>query len=379
MPRRPGYGSAPGVTGISGPERSAEDVKHLRAKLSSFISAGVLHKSACPDWDRKGSAFQVLEWLGDSVLHLYSTQQAIHLFAGAGATEGQMSGLRNSCNSTVCLARAFRTLDLGRLLRHPGGPETMPHYLLEEKKCADVVEAILGELFEEAKREAEAAAKGSAAPASVNGMTACELMRTFLDFIFRLGIEECPMRLKPAAPSRLWLLSTSPTVEGATTGGAAGGDGSAGASTGRPAEDAGGGTEGSARCPAAEAVCAVESGSGQPAEGAGGGAEASVGSPAADAGGGTGGSGEGSAGSPAGDAGGCAGGSTREAAAGVQGSVPAGAAGGAAGDPVGGGGSEADVGGSAAAGSVGSPPAETPGAAAAGVEGGGPADAAAAT
>ncbi|CAK0905353.1 unnamed protein product, partial [Prorocentrum cordatum] len=176
------------------PAEAAEELPalagRLRAELVACIAEGTLSQSVAPDWGQKGSPFQLLEWVGDSVLHMFLTQQIMLLFGAAGADEGQMSSVRSICGSTRTLARVFRSLDLARLLRHPGGPSAAPNYLTDEKKGADVVEAILGELFE--------AVKGAAAPGGRALPQASGALLGLLELAFRTGVQETPQRFRPA-------------------------------------------------------------------------------------------------------------------------------------------------------------------------------------
>jgi len=152
----------------------------LRKLLCGCIEADLISHSIRPDWGT-GSQFQLLEWLGDSALHFYLTQQIFGLFPAAGATEGAMSEVRMNCSTNRCLARVFRNLDLARLLRpctSPGSTSS-PNYLVDEKKCADVVEAVLGELYE-AWRKSPPAADGVAD----SGAQAREGLFALLEVIF---------------------------------------------------------------------------------------------------------------------------------------------------------------------------------------------------
>jgi len=198
MPRRKGHEEA-------GPKVDlAAAAKQLRCQLAQCIAAGSLQHSIAPDWGLKGSSFQRLEWLGDAVLQLYLTQQIYGLCAGNGASEGQMSDVRKACEDTHCLARVFKSLDLARLLRHPGGNEGAPNYLVNEKKCADVVESILGELFEVAKGEEEQRRRGEVA--SQAGGAVPEALHALLDLVLRTGLAECPQRFFPPAVETVSLL-----------------------------------------------------------------------------------------------------------------------------------------------------------------------------
>ena len=185
--------------------------KQLREQVARCIAAGHLSQSVAPDWGLKGSSFQRLEWLGDAVLQLYLTQQIFGLCAGNGASEGQMSDVRKACEGTHCLARVFKHLDLARLLQHPGGAAGAPNYLVDEKKCADVVESVLGELFEVARDGDLRRARGEAAAAADEGAAADdglarEALHGLLDLILRTGLEESPQRFHPPAVETVSLL-----------------------------------------------------------------------------------------------------------------------------------------------------------------------------
>ncbi|CAE8635360.1 unnamed protein product [Polarella glacialis] len=71
--------------------------------------------------------------------------------------------------------------------------------MLDEKKCADVVEAILGDLFEATRDEA-------ADPMAKAAGKASEALVGLLELIFLVGIQECPQRFGPSAPAKVTLM-----------------------------------------------------------------------------------------------------------------------------------------------------------------------------
>lgn len=178
--------------------------ERLRAQIASCISTGVLSKSVRPDW-KSGSAFQLLEWAGDAALNAYLTQQIYIPFSAAGADEGAMSNVRAICNGNKCLARVFRNLDLSKLLRPPlaGGPT--PNYLVDDKKAGDVIESIIGELFQTIR----GFVVGSSADAGPS-TSAQSALFSLLELIFLTGMEECPQRFRPTATETL-LVHVLPT------------------------------------------------------------------------------------------------------------------------------------------------------------------------
>eukprot|EP00928_Gymnodinium_smaydae_P044712 TRINITY_DN29835_c0_g1_i1.p1 TRINITY_DN29835_c0_g1~~TRINITY_DN29835_c0_g1_i1.p1 ORF type:complete len:259 (-),score=47.48 TRINITY_DN29835_c0_g1_i1:52-828(-) len=190
MPRRPGF--APAEAGFKAPDLSAAAAS-LRRELSALLTDGTLDASMAPCWDGRGSRFQLLEWIGDSVLHLYLTQHIHDLLVGAGAGEGQMSELRSHCESTATLCNVFKALVLGPLLR--GIVKDGPNYIVSEKKCADVVESIIGELFETAKRGGSS--RDADAVPAVTELSASDTLAALLEFVFHMGLQESPQRLRP--------------------------------------------------------------------------------------------------------------------------------------------------------------------------------------
>lgn len=182
--------------------------KKLCKLLNECIESGLISTSIRPDWGT-GSQFQLLEWLGDSALHFYLTQQIFGLFPAAGATEGAMSEVRANCSTNHCLARVFRNLELVKLLRPPTSSTTTssPNYLVDEKKCADVVEALLGELYE-AWRGCPPAADGVVDA----GAQAREAHFALLEVIFYTGLEQTQQRHKPAEVEVSLYITRSPSV-----------------------------------------------------------------------------------------------------------------------------------------------------------------------
>lgn len=181
-------------------------IEKVRCLLVKCITAGVLAKSVTPDWGT-GSAFQLLEWLGDGMLRMYLTQQVLSLFAASGGGEGALSIVRSSCEGTGCLARVFNSLHLSRLVRHDHC-QKVPNYILEDKKCADIVEAVLGELYEANKRE-EACKSLGGHSTNDRGSLVREALLSLLELIFCIGVAECPNRMVPT-PSEVMFIYVSP-------------------------------------------------------------------------------------------------------------------------------------------------------------------------
>ena len=197
MPRKYGAGAELSLSQI--PPGAATAV---RKKVVLCIEAGLLPTSTRPNWDHKGCKFQLLEWLGDAALHSYLTQQIFELLGPAGVGEGAMSSVRSTCCGTQCLARVFRSLSLSSLLQHD---KKSPNYLVDHKRSADVIEAILGELFEAEKAwHQESANAVTPSDAAVPNIARAALL-SLLDLVFRAGMAETPQRYRPATTKVLFL------------------------------------------------------------------------------------------------------------------------------------------------------------------------------
>eukprot|EP00927_Polykrikos_kofoidii_P021366 TRINITY_DN20236_c0_g1_i1.p1 TRINITY_DN20236_c0_g1~~TRINITY_DN20236_c0_g1_i1.p1 ORF type:complete len:421 (+),score=81.65 TRINITY_DN20236_c0_g1_i1:103-1365(+) len=213
MPRREGSGPAEGNF-FAANGCSAASAERVRSSLEKSIADGILVDSLKPCWHAKSTRFQKLEWLGDAVLNFHITQQ-VHDFAeGAGCREGQMTLVRSACENMYCLAAVFRALNLMPLLELTQAQKYDPLLFSRDKSMCDVVEAIIGELFDAAKVDfmgrQGAPSVADSGKASI-AAAALETLSALMHFIFCFGMQKCPQRIRPV-PTKIVLFSLQTTV-----------------------------------------------------------------------------------------------------------------------------------------------------------------------
>ena len=124
----------------------AEDVAAHVFQRRALLLQALTHKSFLNEHETALGHNEVLELLGDAVLSLVVVEHLVGASPDAG--EGHLTERRAAHVSTENLARASFSTGLADLLRTGNG--LRPNGQLSENLAADVVEAVLGAVFQDA-------------------------------------------------------------------------------------------------------------------------------------------------------------------------------------------------------------------------------------
>lgn len=111
----------------------------------SLIKSAVMHKSYVNEMQiNKGFSYERLEFLGDAVLELISSEYLFHRYEGL--QEGELTKMRASMVCEPSLAFCARDLDLGRYLLLGKGEESTGGRW-RDSITSDAMEAVIGALY----------------------------------------------------------------------------------------------------------------------------------------------------------------------------------------------------------------------------------------
>jgi ribonuclease-3 len=125
-------------------DRAQVVAAHVFADRSLLLRA-LTHRSYLNEHTTTVGHNEVLELLGDAVVSLVVVEQLVA--SSPDAEEGRLTERRAAHVSTENLAKAAVRTGLGELLRTGNG--LRPHGQLSENLAADVVEAVLGAVFQD--------------------------------------------------------------------------------------------------------------------------------------------------------------------------------------------------------------------------------------
>ncbi|WP_297887116.1 ribonuclease III [Sulfurihydrogenibium sp.] len=110
----------------------------------SLLLAAITHRSFVAEYPKKLKDYEVLEFLGDSVLSLIVSEILIKQFPDA--REGDLSQLRSSIVSEAYLSKLAKTLNLSNFVLISRGEKLQKGEERESLLC-DVFEAIFGAIY----------------------------------------------------------------------------------------------------------------------------------------------------------------------------------------------------------------------------------------
>lgn len=118
-------------------------IGRLRSDIVVLIEAGFI--SGCLEYEQ--GRFDVLEWLGDAILHVELTKHLIRAHSKFASSAALLTPLRIDAEQRLTLALLYDELNLSPLLRVP--PQSWDNTRVGLWKCkGDIIEAMIGELSE---------------------------------------------------------------------------------------------------------------------------------------------------------------------------------------------------------------------------------------